>query len=373
VIATAPEDATFEVYPLASTTLAIVWAKTPTVLELEGDNLSTLPSWLDAMGPFGDINLSEDPLFPSSNPQMKMRPGPRPASVGAGGVGDVSARPAGWWGNRAITSIVGVSSSDAWALVDRWGGERYVWVRSDAFRRAAGTWQKVASTTKIGVIYRAAAPWKGGVLVSESVRRVPGGERLVAFGVKTGVVVPQPSDHCTSGSCSAFEPDALFPLASGELIALGNCGGGLRAQRWLAGATQGSCQAFELSSFVSEDPDAFARVVSADEVRLRLPGDVPGEEARPNESSYVDIELRFKGGRWVAMATKRAPRDPLWATIIAAGNGEAKPGAESFLFRGGRRLADGSALAWGELRVDDRVTAKLLLRSRAVASPVDVR
>ena len=361
VIATAPADAPFTIHSLATTTLAIAGDEKPIVLELEGNNLSTLPSWLDAIGPLGGVNLSDDPLFPKSNPKASLRMGP-------GGPNDPPTDQ-GFFGRRAISSVVGVSSSDAWAFVDRWGGERNQWIRSDAFRRSAGQWQKVATTKKLGVWYGAATTWQGGVLVHEA---NPYAERFVAFGITTGVVVPQPAR--VPPPCKFFRVDAFVPVATGELIAFGHgCGNEtLAIQRWAKGAAQGSYQALEVIWNAAE-ADGFTSVVSADELRLRVLGTVPGDASTSDDLELVDVELRFKGGRWATASTKRAPADSLVAKIGAASGGKSTSGVQRFELRGARTLADGSVLAWGEIRVEQRVAENVLLRSRAVGSPVHLR
>ncbi len=361
VIATAPADAPFTIHSLTTTTLAIAGDEKPTVLELEANNLSTLPSWLDAIGPLGDVNLSEDPLFPKSNPKVSPPVGP----------GGPSGPPTdqGFFGRRAISSVVGVSSSDAWAFVDRWGGERNQWIRSDAFRRSAGQWQKVATTKRLGVWYGAATTWHGGVLVHEA---NPDAERFVAFGIKSGVVVPQPAR--VPPPCKFFHVEAFAPVATGELIAFGHgCGNGtLAIQRWPTGAAQGSYQALEVIWNAAE-ANGFTRVVSADELRLRVLGAVPGNESTSDDLELVDVELRFKGGRWATASTKRAPADSLVAKIGAASGGKPTPGVQRFELRGARMLADGSVLAWGAIRVAQKVAENVLLRSRAVGSPIHLR
>ncbi len=361
-IATASADAPFTIYPLTTTTLVLAGSDKPIVLELEGDNLSTLPSWLDVLGPLGPINLSDDPLFPASNPK---RP-PMPARPGA----HDEAQPRSFSGTREITTVAGVSSSDAWLFVNRWGGEPNVWVRSDAFRRAAGQWQKIATTKKLGIRYAAATAWNGGVLVHEA---NAGAERFVAFGVKAGVVVPQPAR--VPPPCKFFLPEAFVPVASGELVAFGRgCGNGtLAVERWAKGAAQGTYQAFDFE-WNSAEPEGFARVVSADEIRMRVPGSIDGDESASRGSSMIDIELRFKASTWIVASKKDAPADgALLAKINAASGGKSAPGAQAFELRGVRTLADKTVLAWGEIRVDQKPTANVLLRSRAVGAPVNLR
>lgn len=226
------------VYALGDVALIVLVRETGlSFATVDKDGITLRPELSKGLPKFGGIDLSaeKDVKFPKSNPKSNPRftEDEKPITESFSGL-------------RDVVAVVGAWPGPIWLVADRWGGERWAWVVSDAYRWSAGAWSRVGGTKTVGLHYAYASSWVDGSLLVLQRNEFcdPGASppKLVALGTsRAAPTLPKASSSCNG----EVRPKDLRAFSTGEVLVLGSGGppnGGFVIERWNAGAASPTTQ-----------------------------------------------------------------------------------------------------------------------------------
>jgi hypothetical protein len=270
---------------------------------VEKDEITLRPELSKGLPKFGGIDLGaeKDVKFPKSNPKLNPRLGDDEKPV----VESFS-------GLRDVVAVVGAWPGPIWLVADRWGGERWAWVVSDAYRWSAGAWSRVGGTKAVGLHYAHASPWVDGSLLvlqqNEFCEPGPGQPKLVALGTsRAAPTLPKGTSAC-AGDVRAKDMRAF---STGEVLVLGSGGApdyGFVIERWNAGATSPSTQRL---LGVESGLGLVLRADTADRLELSDVAASPylGKPAEGAKWKRQTLTLTYTNGSYALADARRAASD----------------------------------------------------------------
>lgn len=286
-------------------TVALLVAQKAATLRMwtvDGDSVTERSALSEGLPPFGAIDLAAEkkPSFPKDNPKTSV-------GFAEDGPGDGPH----FAGQRELVAITGAWPGPLWLVADRWGGERYAWVASDAYRSSGAGWTHVGGTNALGARYSFVTTWAdGGLLAIRQFDYQSMGKdapRFVAFGTqRKPPQLPPSSWPCTGGMNVA----QLQAFATGEVVMVGAAcdpGGGVMILRWSGGAALPTI--LRLRGVQGLAASLSVQVPSADRIELVAEAAEPyvGAPAKDAKWSTKKLTVDFEKGAYVVKDARDAP------------------------------------------------------------------